>query len=291
MDITISFDGLAEVANNVLNKLSDAIGWVANHDTPSRIATNTYIQDIQNSNYDPLTKAALISNAKKTIKEYCNQTNVVGIALQSVKPTANPNDIDDDWLSQFMDKARLVSDSDFQILWGNILAEECNVPNSVPKSLLHIMEQMDKEMAMAFMAIASVSVYVDEECAFTPLIWEGKLEEYKEKFGITLDSLLNLQAIGLIETRLGPFTTGFSMTCSTVPITIHYFDEQYQMPVDVKDFGIGQVVYTKAGSALCRAVRPQKINGFLAEYCIPQWDAEILEKRTDVEQKNEEESN
>ena len=93
MDITISFDGLAEVANNVLNKLSDAVGWVANHDTPRRIATSTYIQEIQNGNYDPLVKAALISNAKKSIKEYCNQTNVVGIALQSIKPTAKPNDV------------------------------------------------------------------------------------------------------------------------------------------------------------------------------------------------------
>jgi hypothetical protein len=54
MEINISFDGLAEVANNVLNKLSDAVGWIVNHDTPNKIATSTYIQEIQNSNYDPL---------------------------------------------------------------------------------------------------------------------------------------------------------------------------------------------------------------------------------------------
>lgn len=49
------------------------------------------------------------------------------------------------------------------MLWGNILAQECNIPGSIPRSLLHIMEQMDKDMATAFMTVASVSVYIEEE--------------------------------------------------------------------------------------------------------------------------------
>ena len=77
MDSLISFDGFADVCNNFINKISDATGWIANHKTPARIAADTYIQEIQNSNYDPLTKAALISNAKKAIKEYCNQNNII----------------------------------------------------------------------------------------------------------------------------------------------------------------------------------------------------------------------
>lgn len=282
MDITISFDGLAEVANNVLNKLSDAVGWVANHDTPRRIATSTYIQEIQNSNYDPLVKAALISNAKKSIKEYCNQTNIVGVALQSIKPTAKPNDVDDDWLSQFMDKARLVSDSEFQILWGNILAEECNVPGSVPKSLLHIMEQMDKEMAMEFMSVAAVSVYTEEDgvCDFYPVIWGESMDEYKCKYGITFGSLIDLQSIGLIETRLGPFTVGFSVTVESKPTIVRYFEQKYKISDDIASFEIGRVVYTKAGEALCRAVKPRKTDGFFDEYCISRWEKEEAKKRS-----------
>lgn len=65
MDSLVSFEGAADVLNNLINKISDAVGWGGTHSTPQREAVSTYIQEIQNSNYDPLTKAALISNAKK----------------------------------------------------------------------------------------------------------------------------------------------------------------------------------------------------------------------------------
>ena len=100
---------LGGVVTALLDKLEHAVGWCVNRDTPSRTAVNTYIGEIQNSDKDPLVKAALISNSKKIIKEYCNQEDIVAIAIQSVKSDAKPENIDDDWLAQFMDKARLVS--------------------------------------------------------------------------------------------------------------------------------------------------------------------------------------
>lgn len=72
---------LGGVITALLDKLSHAVGWCANHDTPNRVAINTYIAEIQNSNIDPLIKAARISNAKKIIREYCNQENIVSIAI------------------------------------------------------------------------------------------------------------------------------------------------------------------------------------------------------------------
>ena len=65
----INFDGLGDVIVNLTNKLADGIGWIANRETPKKLAINTYIKDIQEKDYDPLTKAALISNAKTIIKE------------------------------------------------------------------------------------------------------------------------------------------------------------------------------------------------------------------------------
>ena len=65
MKSLISFDGAADVLNNLINRIADATGWIATRSTPTREAVNTYIKEIQESDYDPLTKAALISNAKK----------------------------------------------------------------------------------------------------------------------------------------------------------------------------------------------------------------------------------
>ena len=54
MDSLVSFEGAADVLNNLINKISDAVGWGGTHSTPQREAVSTYIQEIQNSNYDPL---------------------------------------------------------------------------------------------------------------------------------------------------------------------------------------------------------------------------------------------
>lgn len=69
MESLISFDGFSDVANNLINKISSVVWWVATRESCSKIAVDTYIKDIQNSDFDPLTKAALISkekNAKKS---------------------------------------------------------------------------------------------------------------------------------------------------------------------------------------------------------------------------------
>ena len=230
MDSLISFDGAADVINNLIDKAANAIGWVATHNTPQREAVNTFIQEIQKSNYDPLTKAALISNAKRIIHEYTNQSKIMKNAANILKPSARPQDVDDTWLTLFMDKARLVSDEDFQLIWGQILAEECNEPNSVPKGLLHILERIDKEDAISFSKLCSVSVYYTDEKGsyYTPVVLEGKNSGFYDDIGLTLSTLVILQALSLIEYEPssavlseGPY--GISATTSD----IHYFDEIY----------------------------------------------------------------
>lgn len=274
MDSLISFDGAADVMNNLINKLSDAIGWIATHDTPNRVAIDTYIQDIKDSNLNPATKAALISNARKTIREHRNQSEVLKIAIQSLSPAATPEKVDNDWLAQFMDKARLVSDEKFRILWGNILAEECNHPDSIPKALLHIMEQMDKNMAEAFMKVGAFSIWYEHEGRriYTPIIYGSALEEYYRNLGINYGDLVELQSVGLIEISFGLVDASFAHTPKVAPIIVHYHDQEYTIPNNTGEFKVGNVVYTNAGEALCRTITAQKIAGFLEERCIPFWE-------------------
>lgn len=277
MESLINIDGFADVANNLIDKVSAAVGWVANHQTPSKIAVNTYIQEIQNSSYDPLTKAALISQAKKSIKEYCNQQNVLEFAMRSLVPTARPEEVDEDWLTQFMDKARLVSTEEFQMLWGNLLAQECNAPGSIPKSLLHIMEQMDRVMANAFMVITSLSVwYIDQgEPFWTPVITGAHFDSYYRSLGITYDNLIDLQSVGLIKMDFGIAESSYVQTFDPSFRNIHYHDQVYVVPENHTEFPVGNVIYTGAGNALCRAITPKKIEGFFEDKCVPFWNMYI----------------
>ena len=281
MGSLLNMDGLSEVCNNLINKISTAIGWVATHETYSKIAVNTYIKEIQDSSYDPLTKAALISTAKKNIKEYCNQHNILEIAARSLTPTAKPEMLNDDWLLQFMDKARLVSTEDFQLLWGNILAQECNAPGSIPKSLLHIMEQMDKNMAEVFMAVASVSVWHTEngQQVWSPIIMGVCVDDYYNELDITYDGLVNLQSIGLIDMNFGMAESSYVQTLvESSGRDVHYHDMVYSLPEHLSNFPVGNVIYTSAGNSLCRAITPTKVEGFFEEKCVPFFN-EYIDKK------------
>lgn len=56
---------LGGVITALLDKLSHAVGWCANHDTPNRVAINTYIAEIQNSNIDPLVESTVVIHSDK----------------------------------------------------------------------------------------------------------------------------------------------------------------------------------------------------------------------------------
>jgi len=222
---------LGGVVTALLDKLEHAVGWCANHDTPSRTAVNTYIEEIQNSDKDPLVKAALISNSKKIIKEYCNQEDIVAIAIQSVKSDAKPENIDDDWLAQFMDKARLVSKKEFQLIWGKILANECNHPGCIPRVLLEILSRMDTLDAEVFSFLCSTTIALEDDCA--PVIIYNKLEDYNFP-KMTFDQLLDLEALGLISTDFVGFHGGFYMSASKENSRVCYFEKFKSVEKDEK---------------------------------------------------------
>ena len=93
MDSLVNFDGFSDVANNVLDKLSSAVGWVVNRPSLKQQAIALYVEDVKGGDFTALEKAALISNAGKIIKEYSNQRNIVAHAIRAMAETAKPQDV------------------------------------------------------------------------------------------------------------------------------------------------------------------------------------------------------
>lgn len=268
MESLINFDGLGDIVVNFTNKLSSGVGWIANRETPKKLAVNTIIEDIKASNLDPVTKAALINNAKKIIKEYCNQHDIVEIAISSLQVDAKPERIDNDWLEQFMDKARLVSSEEFKLIWGNILARECNCPGSIPRSLLHTLEEMDREDAEIFTTLCRMSIKLEKD--YAPVVIASRFDEYKQ-FGLTFDGLVNLKALGLIEMDFGPLTdSAYLLAGENVSSKVVYFDMEYEL-YGQNSVPVGNVIFTKTGEALIQAITVDKIDGFWEKYCLPFW--------------------
>lgn len=232
----VSLDGIGNVANNLINKIASAIGWIIDRETPQKVAIDTYIQEIQNSDKDPLIKAALISSTKKIMKEYCNQHDIVKIAMSELNEQSKPEELEDDWIALFMEKAKLISDKDFQLILGKVLATECQDKKSIPKSLIYILSQMDREDAETFTTLCSLSVKI-----------EGK------------DYPLDMDLKGL--------SSGYVTECESKPVKVSYYESEIELNKDKNP--IGNIIFTKAGDALSRNIVPEKQEGFWKEYCIP----------------------
>ena len=64
----------------------------------------------------------MISKARKTLKEYCNQKDILEIAEKFLTGKEEIKNLDDDWLSFFMDKAKNINNDDIKLMFGKILA-------------------------------------------------------------------------------------------------------------------------------------------------------------------------
>ena len=196
-------EAIASVANNLINKEASACGWLV---TPKwkwadkEKAVNCLIKEIEeNKNLNSLDKAACISNARKIIKEYCNQNDIVQIAIDNLTKDAKPEKLDDDWLNFFMDKAKNISNEDVQIMFGKLLAEECNKQGTVSKQLIHILTIMNKKNADSFKKLCTYKCEIinqkEESLIVVPDI------NYASKYGIDLQfsDFFELANVGLIS--------------------------------------------------------------------------------------------
>ncbi len=279
----INTEPIASVANNLINKLATAAEWYVTHETPETIALSTLIKNVQNSNLAMLDKAIVISNAKKLIKEYSNQTDIIKNAIPLLNGAAKPENIDDDWIAAFMDKVRLISDKEFQIIWAKILAEECNKPSSISKQLLMTLSQMDKEDAETFAAVCnfSIKIHTDNEIEYHPIIDLTKIDSYYTKFKITHDNLRNLVALGLIDFEESS-EVGYSFTMKKPILSISYGDRELDLPTSCLTIGGGAVILKKTGKELFKAITITKQEDFWDDVAKPYferyWKNEILKQ-------------
>lgn len=276
----INFDGLGQVACSLIDKISSAVGWIATHDTPNRIAVKQYIADIQNSDLDPLVKAAKISRAKRDIKEYCNQSKIISDALPQLKATAVPNKIDDDWLASFMDKARLVNSESLQAIWSRILAQECNESQSIPKHLLDILSYISPAQAYKFNLLCQFSVqFISGELKshITPIIFSfnSSATDIYSRSGLLYFDLQDLESIGLVQYSSSHHVMEFAKVSNPNIVigekcySIHHRDSCHSLD-------LGRVILTTVGNALSTIIECEPSDEF-RQSCIQYWRNQGIE--------------
>ena len=247
-------DATAKVVCRFMDMLERGAGYIV----PSKITRDAkynaeaeIIKEIAGAtDLNPVVRLAVISNLKKMVKEYRNQTDVIADVIPLLKADAKPELVDEDWISLFMDKVKLISDTHMQLLWSQLLAQEVNEPSSISKQLLWIFFQMSKTDAENFEKIVSICVELWENgklLGATPII-SGVDEVIRKNFGISYDDIKNLESFGLIKlNEKSPFYYG-----AESELEIKYFDKKILVLKNGENTKTGMVCFTKAGFELYR---------------------------------------
>ncbi len=208
-------------------------------------------------------------------EEMTKQENIESItqkAIPNLNDDASPEDIEDDWISNFFDKCRIVSDADMQELWARVLAGQGNNPGSFSRRTVNLLADLDKKDAELFAGLCCFAWKIRNDAY--PLVFDTDHEIY-QRSGITFDSLGQLEALGLIRfASIGGFTT------RNLPrsVTVSYGSTAVLLTLpnaSENDLTIGKVLLTQSGLDLFRVVKPTIVEGFF-EYVYDKWASESL---------------
>lgn len=113
-------------------------------------------------------------------------------AIPQLNEDGNPDSMEDDWITNFFDKARIVSDDEMQMLWSCVLAGEANRPGTYSKRTVNFLSDLDKSEAELFSKLCGFAWDIG------PLIFDEKGEIYNRE-GVDFGTLTHLDSIGLIQ--------------------------------------------------------------------------------------------
>lgn len=279
----INFGDLGKPATILIERVSDAIGGAFKPWQIRRVAeAQAQADKISAVAQIEISELQLRSMKRMLIEEAKKQQNIeeiVASSLSLLENTADPSSIESDWISNFLDKCRLISDEGMQSLWSRILAGEANSPGTFSKRTINFVGSMDKREADMFATLCRFSIAwrlfpLDDELDDTvvltqsPLVYDMDATVYNEA-GITYVELQHLQEIGLIH------FPGHHIFDYGLPrmFALDVYGSQYSivLPRSAQNaFEIGFVGFTQLGRDLARLCPVSPVPGFVA-YLLDVW--------------------
>ena len=202
-------------------------------------------------------------------EESQRQKNIEDItlkALPELKEGSDPSKMDDDWVTNFFDKSRIVSDTEMQSLWSRVLAGEANTPGTYSKRTVNFLADLDKVDAEAFSKLCGFLCVIGMR---VPLVFDFNADIYKKE-GINFATLSHLESIGLIQ-----FNTLSGFLIQTLPKRIFVLYRNQVLPLELpkdsdNEIAVGQVLLTKTGQELQAVCESKEVDGFW-EYLSEHW--------------------
>lgn len=265
---------LAKPATVLIEKISDAIGGLFKPWQIRRVAdAEAYAEKTRALTRMKITKLERRAMARLFAEEAKKQTNMESIvqkAIPQLNNDARSEELDDDWISNFFEKCRLISDEEMQNLWAKILAGEANAPGKYSKRTVDFVSSVDKSDAQLFTQLCGFNWFMED---IVPLIFDYDDEIYT-KHGITFDVLSHFDEIGLLTFSIGYF----SRTFTSEILTISYYGTDINIRFSEtrkNNIDLGQVRLSKIGQELAPISRAKPVADFM-DFVLSKWISQDL---------------
>ena len=133
---------------------------------------------------------------KEEAKKQDNIEQVTRKAIPDLSEQSRPQEIEDDWVINFFDKCRLISDAQMQAIWAKVLSGQANSPGNFSKRTVNLLASLDRSDAELFSKLCSFCWLIGSE--IVPLIYHTDDPLYSRE-GIYFATLKHLDDIGLIR--------------------------------------------------------------------------------------------
>lgn len=266
----INLGDLAKPANTLIEKISEAIGGIFKPYQIRRIAQAEAeaekIRAVVQIEVNDLQRRAMARFFAEEAKRQNNIEAITRKALPEVTEQARPDQVEDDWITHFFDKCRLISDDEMQSLWARVLAGQANSPGRYSKRTIEILSNLEKNDAILFSKLCSFGFDIH---GIFPLVYDVNHSIYTDH-GINFMAISHLESLGLLHfsglsgyVRQGLGQKGF----------VEYFGIkvwiEFQKPEN-NELELGHVLLTQAGQQLARICGRQPRDAFV-DYIKDKW--------------------
>jgi hypothetical protein len=272
----VNLGSLSKPADTLIKKVSLAIGgvlepWQLKRVAKAEVEVNL-IKAKSEIEITDLHRRAMHRFVEEEANRQENMEEITKKSLSYLDGASDPSKMDDDWITNFFDKSRIVSDNKMQDIWARVLAGEANSPGTYSKRTVNFLGDMDKRDAELFRALCGFGWIIGN---FTPLIFDEQDAIYGNK-GINFDSLNHLNSIGLIQFNT---ITGFEL--QKIPesfVTVYCGQSLVLTMANESDnkLTIGKVMLTRIGVELTHVCQAPGVDGFY-DYVKEKWRAYIPE--------------
>lgn len=273
---------LTKPATVLIEKISDAIGGIFKPYQIVRVAKAeaeaNRIQAESQIQVTDLQRRAMHRFLEEEAKKQSNIESITQNALPLLDEKSTPEAVSDDWITNFVDKSRIVSDKEMQSLWSRVLAGEANTPNTFAKRTVNLLADLDKEDAILFMKLCGFGWMIGN---IFPLVFDVQASIYNNH-DINFDSLSHLESLGLIQFNN---LTGFRLRGFPKIMPFFYYGQLVELTFQKdsdNDLNVGKVLLTRAGQQLAPVCAPPPVEGFF-EYVKALWADKSLIPKPETE--------